>query len=509
MTPLEVLKEGKRIRSGIIDTYTPPAQTARANFLAKLIEEKEQNEEFLFGDGSYLGIDDIIDLYWNTLIGLYTSGSISTDLTLSLIETWNFDNPVWDDDGVLKSPISDYITTNNLSNSGTTIYNSLILFLGDSATSTGNYTSSYSYTTQALALSAMASYDNGRNGSALLGTRTRDSQPQSTDQDSNYPYNWRFSIGDSTLENPDYWDSDIYTEIDNLLSDLNSVLFDLNSIKDTIDDIDNNDLIFNKELFDTFYTTLTTFISDISGQISSLTTYKNTLETLDDDLSSNRTSINTTLENLVSDLDNWNSGVSTKWSNGQNGNGIFGDPETEGTINNYRLVVLSTLNQFPDGLIEIINQFNLNPDAADDKLLKEELKLRVYGVLTSEYILKLTVSAKYNRKINEVTIRWTSPLHPNKFKIYRELSSNVSNNDEWSESKLIGSVEYPTDVDPDLGWTIQSYIDDTVIQGNIYVYRVKAVDDYWNGQGKPCVDSESPQSDVWDGSIIEKVKVET
>ena len=502
----EHLDKSSRDRGAMIDLYTPLYITAKDISLDRLYEQRDEAESFLFTDSTYIGIHTLITLYWDNCIALRNnSGSYSANLTSSLIRTWTFDNPVYEEtDGSLKTPISDYITDNNLSLGGTSVYQYLIDFIGTAASGVGEHISSYIYATQSAAQIAMAAYDDARNGSGLLGNRTKDSSPQDTDESGGL---WRFEIGDGTIDTPDYWSATLYTNIDTLLSNLtslkNNILDDIQNFYDTLND---NPYIINKTLFSSFDSERVTFSSAITSQINSLNTYKSDLQILDDNLSGNRATINSTLISFVSDLNSWKSTAENRISAISSGNTIFGNVETPGTINYYRETILSTLNSFPDGIIEIIRLTLLESDASDIKLQKEDKKSIAYGI---NAILKPTmIRVNFTDKTKTaVSIRWNCNQYPNQYKIYRRLVSAVTNNNEWPEDDLLTTITYLTNEDPETGWTAQYYIDDTVDPNKNYVYRVLAIDNYWSSHGVPCNNSQSDQSDVWEsGEIIRKAR---
>jgi len=510
MTTTEYIDNSKKNRSTTIDTYSPPLVTAKATALANLLAEINFIKDTLFKTGDYLGIDAIIDIYWNHLIGLYTTGSIVNNLTSTTMDAWVFDNNIYESDGILKSPLSTYITDNSLSIGATSIYQDLIDFLGTPASSVGNQTSGYIYGTSDEASDAMIIAQDLRSGTGFRNTRTIDNDPATTEQDASSPFLWRYNFGDGSADTPDYWDATIYTKITTLLNYLNNELAYLATMTDFYTNINSNPYIVNTSFFTGLDSGLSTFKTSIETQITAINSYKTNFQIWDDDLPTNRSNINTALTNMVADLNSYKTTASNRktaiYSTG-GVNTIFGSPAVSTTVNSLREAQISSLVSFPDGKIIQYNTINSSSTALEAKILKEEHKLTIFGINSSNWIPTPSVKAVFKNINNNIYVRWISNYHSNKYKVYRKNASLVLDNSDWTEDYLIATID-ETSVDPDTGATVQYHIDTTsLISGQTYVYRVKSIDDYYSTISV-CADSESKQSIVYeDGSILDNVKI--
>ena len=491
-------------RSAMLDNYTPLYQTAKTNKETERIAEKDEIKDILFQTGTYIGIDTLIDLYWSQADGFRTgTGSLGSDLTSAIVETWQFDNDVYNgSDGTLKAGPSAYITDNgNTLGSSTSIYQQLIDLLGEEASAIGNEVSGYIYASSALALTAGQTRQDNRNGSGLLGIRTADDDPLITEQSGL----WRYNLGDGVLENPDSWDSNVLTYLDTLITNISNLKTNnLDIIDNFFTTLNDNPYIPNKDLFSSFDSDWSTFYDDINTQLTTLQNHKSTLNSLVGDLVGNRASINVELILLKNNVQSYKTEGENRISDIRDNNTIFGDPTVSGTINYVRESILSSLVSFPDGIIEIIRLSSLNDGSVDNKLQKDSKKSDAYGIPLVETIPKpQMVSVAWVNSRTEVNLRWISPQFPSKYKIYRKLVSEVTDNDQWSETYLIDTITHLSDIDPETSWTAQYYTDDTANPTENYVYRVKAIDDYWSTQGAPVDNTESLQGDVYDnGEII-------
>lgn len=500
MTSQDIILSVQNSRSAMIDTYTPLFVNSKQDYIDDLTDKKEFIESFLFGDGTYLGVDQIIDLYWNQAIYCGTSGSIATNLTIAIVEgltTWN--NTIYDADGDLKSPYSAYITNNGVTSSGN-IYDSFITWLGTEASSIGNLTSTYSYASAVDAQIALDLADVARCGTGFLKERTRDYDPAVIEQDPAPPNLWRYNFGNNVVDTPDYWDANIYTYIDNILVSLNNILGTLTTINNFIVTINENDLVLNKTLLTTFDSGLTAFFNSVNAQITTLTNNENTLKNLDDDLTTNRSAINTILLSLKTNIASWKIVLDNRVTAIISGNTIFGLVTTLGTVNHYREQIISSLAAFPNGIIPILNTDQTSTIL--QLILKDESLLTTYGYTYDKFIPKATmVAVRYNQSETEVNIRWMSNYHQSSFKIYRRLLEEVVDNDEWSESYLLATL---TTVDPETGCVQQFYDDTTIDNTKNYCYRIKSIDVYYGGV-YGFTASQSEQSDVYSsGSVIER-----
>jgi hypothetical protein len=443
VTQDDLIEKARNQRSGMIDVYTPLVVAAKADILANLEDQRDLMEDYLFKTGEYIGIQTLIDAYFDCCIGLRTSGSQSTKLTKALIETWTFtSNLVFNSNGTLKSPTSTYITNNNLSLGGTSIYQVVIDIIN--------------------------------------------------------------TIQSERVSAPDYWTATIYTTINTLLANLNNLNNNiLTLINDFYNNLSENNYILKKDLFSGFDSGASTFRNNIISHVSSIGVYKSTFETLDDNLTANRTAIDNLLQALEDDLNSWIIEANNRITAISGGNTIFGDPTSAGTINEYRKNILSMLVNYPDGIIQTIISIGSSSTTIDDMIAKQEETLSTYALLTTQYISKPDViSVRFQNQKTSVRVQWSSHLHPNKYKIYRKLVGDVSDNDEWTETYLIDTLNEVDDIDPDILWTQQFYVDATVDPEENYVYRIKAIDDYWSTHGVSCSNSESDQSDVWISGAI-------
>ena len=250
VTQEELIEKARNQRSGMIDTYTPLVVGAKADILQNLEDQRDFMEDYLFKTGIYIGIETLIDAYFDTCIALRTTGSQDSQLDKATIETWTFDgNPVFEADGTLTAPTSKYITNNNISLGATSIFTELINFIGSSASSIGNLVSGYVYATSSAASSAMTVAQNARGGSGILGSRTRDNLPQATQQDPSPPNYWRYNFGNGGIDYPDYWNAAFDTTIEALITNLTNIRDDyLIPINDFYTNINDNDYILKKGL---------------------------------------------------------------------------------------------------------------------------------------------------------------------------------------------------------------------------------------------------------------------
>jgi hypothetical protein len=502
ITQEDIISKAKSQRSGMIDTYTPFVVAAKADILAELIDRRNLMEDYLFKTGSYVGIQTLIEAYFNVCINLRTSGSQSDLLDKATIETWTFDsNPVFEADGTLTTPTSTYITDNNLTLGVTSIFTTLIDLIGSSASSVGNVVSGYVYASSALASAAMVIAQNARGGSGILGNRTKDNLPQATQTSGGL---WRYNFGNGGIDAPDYWTGTFDTTIGALITNLTNLRDNyLILINDFYTNINDNDYIIKKSLFSGFDTNESTFYSAIQTMITDLIDYQDLFNYLITDFTGNRATINTELNNLKTYLISSRTTCENRITEISNGDTIFGDPTSSGTINEYRKNVLSMLVNYPDGIIQTIISIGLSSTVISDMITKQEETLDTNDLSTTEYIEKPNVvSTRFQNQRTSVRIQWSSHLHPNKYKIYRKLIGDVSDNSEWSETYLIDTLNEVDDIDPDILWTRQYYIDVTANPNEDYVYRIKAIDDYWSTHGVSCSNSESSQSDVWIDSAI-------
>ena len=502
MTTQDIINNTKKNRSNMIDSYTPPVVNGKASNLSTLTEIRDLIESYLFNNssGNY-GIEILIEAYWQSIIYLRTTGSASTVLTSATTRTWTFAScPVYESDGTLKSPISRYISDNNLSLGATSIFDSLISQIGTVATDITLHDSGYVYASQALALAAQTAFiaTVARTGTGLLGSRTKDIDNLSTSQVTL----WKFIAGDGVSDTPDSWGAAGTT----LLTTLNNLIGNLNAVKAYCDIINNylttystNSYLLNTAIFSSFDTNFSIYYNALQNHISSLTSYYITLNTLKDDLAANRAAINTQLTNLYSDLATYKTVQESRITAVSSGNTIMGLVTTPGTINYYRESILSMLVSFPDGIYSLMTIPPSQETTIETEIAKCEKILLSFGLTSDEFIpTPVMISTRWKNKLKtEVHLSWSSPLHPSSYKIYRKESSLVTDNTQWTEDYLLTTIDY---TDPDLitEWTKTNYID-TAIPDNTknYCYRIKSIDSYWSSNGVLCSDSESLQSDVW------------
>jgi hypothetical protein len=180
----------------------------------------------------------------------------------------------------------------------------------------------------------------------------------------------------------------------------------------------------------------------------------------------------------------------------------------EETLNYNRRMVLAQLVQYPDGMIPILYLMNDDLTVLNQLLVKTEELLLASGIDYEEMIPQPIIKSLYKLG-SAAVINFNSNFHPNQYKIYRELAINVTDNLPWTEDKLIHTLDYSNgDIDPETLWTIMSYSDSTIIAGNIYVYRIKSIDIWWDTHGGVCHSSQSEQSDVYlDGEILSNCKI--
>jgi hypothetical protein len=506
MTIQETINNSKKNRSNMIDSFTPPVIAGKAASLVTLTDLRDTVESYLFNNvaGSY-GINTIIDSYWNSIINLRTSGSFSLALTSAITRTWTFAScPVYAADGTLKSPISRYISDNNLSLGATSIFDGLVTQIGIIASDISAYISGYVYTTQALALAAQVTFvaTLARTGSGILGTRTIDISNQSTSQDPITPFRWRFLVGNAVSDTPDAWGASgaaILTSLNAIIVSLTSILTYLDKINNFYTTLATNNCVINKTLFTGFDAGFSTYYSNVQTQISTLTTYYNTINTLKNDLPTNRAAINLQLTNLRVDLGTYKTTNENRITTVSSGNTIMGLVTTSTTVNYYREEILAMLVSFPDGIYNLMTTPASQAVTIAAEIAKTEKQLLSFGLTSDEFITTpVMISARWNNRLKtQVNLSWTSPIFPSSYKIYRKESSLVTDNSQWVVGDIIDTIDY-TDPDTITGWTKTSY-SDTSIPDNTknYVYRVQSSDTYWSGHSVPCVNSSSLQSDVW------------
>jgi hypothetical protein len=447
MNITDYINNMKLQRSNQIDTYTPIYQTAIANNIAAITANKNTIETYLFQTGTYLGIESLIDLYFNVCIALNTSGSMATLLTKTLIETWtSFDNPVYNPDGSIK--VNTYISNNGLSLSGVSIFQSLIDLIN-----------------------------------IIIFNRTQPflDPPYDTIPNPNY------DVG--------YWDSNVTIYINSLITTLNNLITNyLTPINNFFTNLNNNTYIINTSIFTgfdsgrlTFYTNIQQFVLDLGGYLTTIISVA-TITTLNDFITY-----------LTTDKTVCNNRINTISSS----NTIFGLYSFSGTINNYRQLILASLVSFPDGIISILSLLSTQSTSTQSMITKQESLLTGMGIPTSQWIpLAQVISARFNQTKTNCSIVWIGNFHPNQYNVYRKLASLVTDNSQWDGSTQIATV---TSLDVLTNWTIQNYTDTTIVSGQIYVYRILAIDNYWSSHGVSCSNSQSLQTDVYAaGAIINK-----
>lgn len=512
MTIQETIDNIKKNRSNMIDSFTPPVVDGKADTLAILTDQRDTIESYLFNNisGGY-GIEILIESYWQSIIPFRTTGSASTILTSALTRTWTFAScPVYESDGTLKSPTSRYITDNGLTLGATSIFDSLISQIGIVATDITLFDSGFVYASQALALAAQSAFiaTVARTGTGILGTRTKDIDNLSTSQALVTPFNWKFVAGNGASDTPDSWGAagaTLLTTLNNLISALAIAKIYLDKINNFNTTLSTNDYILNKTIFSGFDPGFNTYYSGIQTQITTLTNYYNTINTLKDDLTTNRAAINTNLINLATDLGTYKTTNESRITTVSSGNTIMGLVTTPNTINYYRESILSMLVSFPDGIYNLMTTPANQATTIDAEIAKTEKQLAAFGLTSSEFIsTPVMISARWDSRLKTaVNLSWTSPIFPASYKIYRKESSLVTNNNQWLVGDIIDTIDY-TDPDSITGWTKTNYTDSSIPDNTKnYVYRIKSIDDYWSSSVS-CSDSESLQSDVWDGAIISK-----
>jgi hypothetical protein len=509
MTISETIDKLKKDRSNSITPFIPLIQANKVIVSNDLISKRDSLEDFLFKNvtGS-LGIETLIELYWQSLILLRTSGSATTVLTKALIEAMvTFDNTLYvGTTGALKSTTSPYITTNGLTLGATSIFDALITQIGIVATDISVHNSGYIYASQLLALGAQATFitTSARTGSGVLGSRTKDIDNLSTTQDSSPPNNWRFIAGSGISDSPNYWDVTVLTNLNTLITALTNIKTNyLDKITSFFTTLSTNNYIINKSLFTGFDSGFNTYYSNVQNQISTLTTYYNNLTTYAGNLPGNTAIINSTLANLVIDLGTFKTTNENRITAISGGNSIMGLADSLGTINYYRESIVSQLLSFPDGIIPILN-LPATSSTSNTEIIKCEKLLTSYGIATTQWIPTPTmVFARYNISKTQVLLQWVSELHCNKYQIYRKESSLVTDNSDFVIGDLIATLDSVSNIDPQTNFT-QQYYTDTSIPDNTkkYVYKILSIDDYWSTHGVSCVSSQSLQSDSWVSGVV-------
>jgi hypothetical protein len=529
MTYEEKVESIKQNRSNALNQRVS-LQNARVS----AVDEDDFNNKYLWGDGTNIGIQDLIKYYYqekNAEVGRTWSSPSLSNYTESYWESLLEDAIDTDGDGSggfypngsqdqQINTSSVYLNDNgdNGETSGGLVQDitNIDTIIGQEATVTGTHTSTQTFGDATTAEDAAEEFLYGGNdpgytvdtgatpieitGSGIRGRRTRDVEIGTSGT-------YNFTIGDGSIDEPDFFadttDVNGYggNEKTDLINYIDTLITNLESYRDNIltplrDELDN---IFDgtNELFDDMKSkisddsgNLDTLISNINGYIGSsgdtvsadtLYGYYNYFNGAD--------GTETDFDTQLTNLETLNSSIDTEISNRTSGliNTYVGDTYSD-KMKFWRYFWIKERIGKPVASLISINGIDTGISNAEDTLSNKNDSLEnLIGNTDSdrqEWIPQPEVYAAYFNPIFNVDdgsiiqlrtgVVFSGQQHATEYEIFRDLVDNISlNNNEWSNSLKIADYTKVADN----GYVSQEYVDTNVSQDETYVYRVRVYDD--------------------------------
>lgn len=531
MTYEEKLQKIKLNRSIALNT-----EIYSLNAQAVALDENNFNDKYLWGDGTYKGVQDIILEYYNELnlevgrdfsyptLGNYTQTYWNNTIFINALSTSGDGSHGFYPNGATSTLMQTsnnnyYIYTNGddgFSTGGIVGYiNSIISAIGTVAANADNGTDGMTYATVLDATNAANAWilANNRLGSGLLGKRTENIEISTTGA----PPSVSFSVGTGGADTPSYYSdpekttllnsiSSLITASSNLLSTLNNLYTDINDIKVGSNPLFNDPNMAADVNDDrTSITNLITAINTAIGTNADIVT-DNTYWGYYNWFSSavgNEANFNTYLGDLNTLNTSYNSTITTRAGNIHSiiGNGSI---DYNSGLRKWRTFWIITIIGKPIASLITYNALQIAIDNAVNSLdnANSVLDVLLGTANLDQWIPTPVLYATYYNPVRTKTgiitqqrvgMVYDGQAHATKYNIYRRLTSNTPlDNTNWGDS--VYSVYNA--IDTNTGNISNLFEDTNIILNNSYVYRIQTVDE----TNDPSYSTTSLQSKVYDDS---------
>lgn len=520
-------------------------------------EEADFHNEYLFGDGTNLGVVNFLELYYRELNLAVGRTATSPSLHAGLGTTKNswitrFQSAVTlaGDGSLYPDSNADGVADDQINQTSAWLYNNgdqrqstplteplrssfVSSIAGSVATDASDgRTSAYVYNTEPEALAAGQARADADNGVGLLGKRTQnadssDTAPEiTTEQDAALPNLWRYIVGSGGVDHLDYYNEPEKTNLENNLSSAVSVLqayYDhLLTVEAAIQDLDaGNNTLFSESGMSSDIDTASelTNISSQKGNIQSLIiAFQGELGyfssfTAGDDISGqvgyNRTTFNNKLSSIIPGLYNdANSHLSSRILEVE---AIIGYENPSASFRKWLYFWVTQNIAKPTSPYVGLGGISTARSSQISSLSNSNAALNDLFGDSSQYLPTPSLVGTFlNPKINDsgvilqqrVNLLWLGSPAANKYKIFRKRKADLVSfsNDNWTDADFL---DWQVSLNPDSGSIEIKYLDTSFVSGEQYVYRVQMFDSSSDGpasslQRIDSFDSSSLQSKIFD-----------